>query len=128
MKYLILLPGVIHVYIFFLESFLWDTPRGRKTFRMTEADAKTTKPLAFNQGFYNLFLAVAVIVGFCLWMGFIPIEGGAAAGYGVMLFGLSSIAVAGLVLIASSPAMWPAALLQLVPAVLGLGLSLAKFV
>jgi len=125
MKYLILLPGVIHIYIFVLESFLWDTPLGRKSFRMTVADAATSKALAFNQGFYNLFLALAVIIGFCLWMGFIP--GAPAAGYGIMLFGLSAITLAGLVLIASSPAMWTAALLQIVPAVLGLGLALARF-
>jgi putative membrane protein len=127
MKYLILLPGVIHVYIFFLESFLWDTPRGRKAFHMTEADAKTTKPVAFNQGFYNLFLAIGVIAGFVLWMGFIPVAGGIVAGLAVMVFSLGAILAAGLVLIASSPTLWPAALLQIVPAVLGLGLALGSF-
>ncbi len=126
MKYLILLPGVIHVYIFVLESFLWDSPRGRKAFHLTEADAKATRSLAFNQGFYNLFLAVGVILGFVLWMGLIPVAGGAVAGLAVMVFSLGAIVAAGLVLIASAPAMWPAALLQIVPAVLALGLALGS--
>jgi putative membrane protein len=94
---------------------------------MTEADAKATKPIAFNQGFYNLFLAVGVILGFVLWMGLVPVVGGAVAGLGIMVFSLGSILVAGLVLIASTPALWPAALLQIVPAVLGLGLALGSF-
>ena len=29
-------------------------------------DAETTRPLAFNQGFYNLFLAVAAFLGVVL--------------------------------------------------------------
>lgn len=125
MKYLILLPAVIHLYIFIVESFLWDRPRTMKTFHTTSETAAATRPLAFNQGFYNLFLALAVLIGFVLWMGFLP--GGASAGFGVMIFGLGAIFAAGLVLIVSTPTMWPAALLQIVPAVLGLGLALGSF-
>jgi len=124
-KYLILLPAVIHLYIFIVESFLWDKPRTMRTFHTTSETAAATKPLAFNQGFYNLFLALAVLIGFVLWMGFPP--GGASAGFGVMIFGLGAIFAAGLVLIVSTPTMWPAALLQIVPAVLGLGLALGSF-
>ena len=29
----------------------------------SQADAETTKPLAFNQGFYNLFLAAGALAG-----------------------------------------------------------------
>ncbi len=126
MKYLILLPALIHVYFFVLESVLWNTPFGRRAFQMDEAHAEATKVLAFNQGFYNLFLALGVLVGFGLWVGFPAIDGGPSAGFAVMVFSLGSMFAAGLVLIASSPAKWVGALLQLVPAVLGLGLSLAK--
>jgi putative membrane protein len=123
MKYLILLPGVIHIYIFILESFLWDRPRTMAAFRTTPATVTVTKSLAFNQGFYNLFLAAAVIGGFSLWMGFPAFESGTVAGLAVMVFGLGSITAAGLVLLISAPALWRSALIQIVPA--GLGLTLA---
>ena len=55
--------ALIHVFIFYLESIAWTTPRARKVFGNSEASAETTKELAFNQGFYNLFLALAVFAG-----------------------------------------------------------------
>ncbi len=57
------LAGVIHVLFFLLESFLFTKPLGRKVFQASEADAQTMKFLAFNQGFYNLFLAIGCFVG-----------------------------------------------------------------
>jgi putative membrane protein len=54
------LVALIHVYIFVLESFLWTKPRGLKVFRMDAAKAEATRVLAFNQGFYNLFLAAGL--------------------------------------------------------------------
>src|SRR5262249_46715644 len=52
-----------HVGFFVLESLLWTRPAGRKIFGTTPADAETIKFMAFNQGFYNLFLAVGCFVG-----------------------------------------------------------------
>ena len=57
------LAALLHVYIFLMESMWWTTPRARATFGTTEAEAKATKELAFNQGFYNLFLGIAVALG-----------------------------------------------------------------
>jgi putative membrane protein len=57
------LAALLHVYIFVLESFLWTAPRTRAVFGTTAEEAQTTKFLAFNQGFYNLFLAVVSAVG-----------------------------------------------------------------
>ncbi len=57
------LAALLHVYIFVLESVLWTTPRARNTFGTSEQEAAATRSLAFNQGFYNLFLAVLVLVG-----------------------------------------------------------------
>ena len=54
------LAAVLHVYIFTMESLTWTTPRTRATFGTTAAEAETTKMLAFNQGFYNLFLEVGI--------------------------------------------------------------------
>ena len=36
------LVAVLHFYFFYLESVLWDTPKGRKLFRMTESQAAET--------------------------------------------------------------------------------------
>ena len=120
MKYLVLLPAVIHLYVFVLESFLWGKPRTNQTFGLRPADVEATRPLAFNQGVYNLLLAVAVIAGAALWMGVPTFEKGPFAGQVLLVYGLGSITVAGLTLLASAPKLWRSALIQLVPAVAGL--------
>lgn len=55
--------ALLHVWIFILESFLWTKPFGRRVFGMTAEQAETSKVLALNQGFYNLFLAAGLIWG-----------------------------------------------------------------
>jgi len=57
---LTLLSAIEHVYFFALESLLWRKPLGLKTFNQDAAKAELTAPLAFNQGFYNLFLAAGL--------------------------------------------------------------------
>jgi len=94
----IILAGLIHVLIFALESLLW---RSRRTWRQfgiaSEADAEVAAPWAFNQGFYNLFLAVGAIAGAI---------GGIACGFGgwgwVAVFSALCMIGAAVVLIASS--------------------------
>ena len=56
--------AAFHVFIFALESLKWTEPETRKIFGVaSEADAVTMKQLAFNQGFYNLFLALTTLFG-----------------------------------------------------------------
>ena len=56
--------AAFHVFIFALESVKWTEPATRKIFGVaSEEDAITQKALAFNQGFYNLFLAITAFVG-----------------------------------------------------------------
>ena len=57
------LAALLHVYIFTMESLTWTSPRTRATFGTTPEEAETTKLLAFNQGFYNLFLAIVGGIG-----------------------------------------------------------------
>ncbi|MFT2817582.1 DUF1304 domain-containing protein [Leifsonia sp. A12D58] len=110
------LAALIHVYIFVLESVLWTTPRARKTFGIkTDAEADVTKPLAFNQGFYNLFLAIVTAIGIVLFA-----AGTTGAGAALILAGAGSMVLAGLVLIISSPSKARPALVQLVPPALGI--------
>jgi putative membrane protein len=69
---LVLLVALLHVYILVLEMFLWDTPYGRRVFRLTPESAAATKVLAANQGLYNGFLAAGLFWG--LWLGSQPVQ------------------------------------------------------
>ena len=101
------LADLLHVYIFYTESIAWTSKRVRATFGTTEAEAAATKELAFNQGFYNLFLAILVAAGIGLYLAGHE-EGGAA----LTLAGVGPMAGAALVLLLSSPDKRRAALIQ----------------
>jgi putative membrane protein len=103
--------AVVHIYIFALESLLWGRPKTNKVFGLSEADSQVTKKLAFNQGFYNLFLAIALIAGVIL-VDF----GHAIEGQTLMDYAVSSVMMAGAVLFVSSPELKRAAAVQIVPA------------
>ncbi|WCD92460.1 DUF1304 domain-containing protein [Microbacterium sp. nov. GSS16] len=60
------------------------------------ADAETTRPLAFNQGFYNLFLALAAFLGVVL-----VAVGAQTAGVTLALAGTGMMLAAALVLVFS---------------------------
>ena len=60
----IALAGALHVYIFASERVVWRSKRTWRIFGITdEASAEIARPWAFNQGFYNLFLAIGAIGG-----------------------------------------------------------------
>lgn len=80
------LVALLHLYILYLEMFLWTTPRGRKAFGLTPEFATATRVLAANQGLYNGFLAAGLLWG--LWLG--------PAGDPVKIFFLGCVIVAGL--------------------------------
>ena len=82
---LIVVVALLHVYFLVLEMFLWDKPKGLKTFGNTPEKAAITKVLAANQGLYNGFLAAGLFVG--LWMG--------NAGFAFKVFFLLCVIVAG---------------------------------
>jgi putative membrane protein len=120
MDILVLLPAVIHCYIFALESFLWDRPTTRRAFGLTPEESKITTLFAWNQGFYNLLLAIALLAGWCLRHGLPALNNGEVAGTVLIVYGLISILIAGVVLVLSARRLWRSALLQIVPALLGL--------
>ena len=60
------LAALVHVYIFVLESVRWEHPATRRAFGTTAETAALTQPLAYNQGFYNLFLAIVTGIGVAL--------------------------------------------------------------
>ena len=102
------LAALVHVYIFVLESLLWTQPSTRRTFGVrTAEDAETLKPMAFNQGFYNLFLAIGTGVGIALL-----VTGVTQAGAALLFLAGGSMVAAALVLVLSSPKLWRAAAIQ----------------
>jgi putative membrane protein len=62
-KILVALVAIEHIYILYLEMFLWATPTGQKSFGITKEFAESSKSLAANQGLYNGFLAAGLIWG-----------------------------------------------------------------
>ncbi len=108
------IAALIHVYIFYLESFAWTTPRAHATFGTSEDEARVTRGMAFNQGFYNLFLAAAVFVGIVF-----VAAGQTAIGATLVFTGAGSMAAAALVLLLPSPDKRGAALKQGVIPALG---------
>ena len=108
------LAALVHVYVFVLESLLWTGPRAARIFGLDEPTARTTAPLAFNQGFYNLFLAVEVLAGTVVLA-----TGHRAVGATLVLVGTLSMVAAGSVLLASDRTKLRPALVQLVPALIG---------
>ena len=101
------LAALLHVYIFTMESLTRTSPRTRATFGTTPEEAETTKLLAFNQGFYNLFLAVVSGIGIAL-----VATGNNAVGAALIFAGVGSMAAAAVVLLLSSPDKARAALTQ----------------
>jgi putative membrane protein len=91
-----------------------------RAFGLSPDEAKTTKLFAWNQGFYNLLLAIAIFAGWCLRHGVVLMSDGVIAGNVLILYGLVSISIAGIVLFLSARRLWRSALLQTVPAFIGL--------
>ncbi|GAB3672713.1 DUF1304 domain-containing protein [Zhihengliuella somnathii] len=106
------LAGVVHVFIFYLESIAWTSPRARKVFGTDAESAAATRELAFNQGFYNLFLAILAGVGIIA-----TVTDAAVVGLTLLFASLGSMAAAAVVLAATSPGKRSAAAKQgLLPA------------
>ena len=104
-----ILAALIHVVIFTFESVNWARPAVWKRFGVaTQQDAETLRPMAYNQGFYNLFLAVGAVVGVLLMLG----DDTRQAGYAVALFAVLSMLAAASVLIISNPKLARAAVTQ----------------
>lgn len=102
------LAAAIHVYIFVLESVRWTQPATRRIFGVRSAeDAETTRPLAFNQGFYNLFLALAGFLGVVL-----VIAGHTTVGATLVLAATGMMLAAALVLVLSDRTKLRAAAVQ----------------
>jgi putative membrane protein len=111
-----LVAALLHVGFFYLESVAFVRPTVWPRFGLaTQEQADIVRPMALNQGFYNLFLAVGILGGLALIA-----SGDPDAGRPVVLFACLCMVGAGLVLIATDRRLVRAALLQLVPPFLAL--------
>lgn len=106
----IVVIALLHLWFLILEMFLWTRPSGRRAFGTTVEFAEQSKALAANQGLYNGFLAAGLVWGLYL--------GAGGAGFGVKVFFLSCILVAGIYggLTASRKILW----IQALPAAIAL--------
>ncbi len=96
------LVALLHLYFLVLEMFFWNKPLGRRVFGLTPEFAQASAAFAANQGLYNGFLAAGLIWGLSLGQ----------AGYGIKLFFLGCVIVAGVfgALTASRKILWAQAL------------------
>jgi putative membrane protein len=101
------LAALLHVLFFAYESVLFERPEVHARFRTRSEDVPTVKPWAYNQGFYNLFLAIGTLVGVV-----IALVGPEDVGLALILFGCGSMLGAAVVLIAGDRRMARAAATQ----------------
>jgi putative membrane protein len=101
------LAALLHVLFFAYESLLFEQPAVHARFRTATQDVPAVKPWAYNQGFYNLFLAVGTLVGVAL-----ALVGTEDVGLALILFGCGSMLAAALVLVVTDRRMARAALTQ----------------
>ena len=119
---LAVIAAILHVVFFAFESVLWTRPAVYRRFGIaSQAQADTIRPMAYNQGFYNLALAIGAVVGVVL----LGLDGDAAlVGRTLVAFATACMAFAGVILATTGPAYRRSAAIQFVPAALALLLTL----
>ncbi|NUQ90595.1 MAG: DUF1304 domain-containing protein [Glycomyces artemisiae] len=101
------LAGLLHVYIFVMESVRFADPKVHQgTFKTDPADLEAVKPWAYNQGWYNLFLAIGALLGAVL------VRTAPAVGWTLVVSSCGSMLLAALVLVARDRSMASSALKQ----------------
>ncbi len=109
------IAGLLHVWIWIMESILWMDPAIHGRFGVPDLEkAEILRRVFFNQGFYNLFLAFGALYGVIFFTRY-------ASARAVMVFTCLCIFGAGCVLLFSAGApMARSALFQGVPPLLAL--------
>ena len=108
------ISAILHIGFFIAESFIMQRPEYQKKLKLTDQEFKKIKPWIFNQGFYNLFLALGVFMGLALIFKKQVVAAGALTGF----CGLSMM-FAGVVLFINQPHLRKWALLQFLPPLIG---------
>ena len=102
------IAAAIHVFFWVLESLRFSRPETWRRFNVeSQRDADLLRPMAFNQGFYNLFLAVGAVAGVAA-----VVLDHAEIGRTLVLFTCGSMALAGLVLVVTDRRLIGSAFIQ----------------
>ena len=110
------IAALLHLLFFYYESVTFSRPATWQRFGLhSQEQADIVRPMAFNQGFYNLFLAIGIVVGLAL-----VANGEAVAGKAIVLFACACMALAGTVLVASNRAFARSAAIQAIPPLLAI--------
>jgi len=115
------IAALLHVVFFVFESVLWMRPSVYGRFGIgSREEAATIRSMAYNQGFYNLALAIGVLVGVVLLA-----QSGSpfVAGKTAVIFGTACMSIAGVVLASTGPSYRRSAALQFFPAIVALVLT-----
>jgi putative membrane protein len=108
----VLISALIHLVIFFMESVLWARPAIWRRFGLrSQEEAEIVRPMAFNQGFYNVFLSVGAGTGLVM----LGSSNWAQGGVALSVFSTASMLLASIVLVTSSPKLIRSAAIQGVP-------------
>jgi putative membrane protein len=111
------IAALIHLFIFVLESVLWSRPSTWKRFGLrSQGEADTVRPMAYNQGFYNVFLALGAVAGIVM-TAYADVR---PQGVALSIFVLLSMLLASVVLITSNPKLARAAVTQGLAPLIGL--------
>ena len=112
--------GLGHVAAFVMESLLFHRPRIQRMLLGRTETSPGVRLWAFNQGFYNLFLAVGVLAGVVIWL-----SDRSTVGRTLIVFSCGAMALAGLVLFVSDRRLWRGALGQSIPSAIAVIATLA---
>jgi len=111
------IAALIHIVIFALESVVWSRPATWKRFGlMSQESADTVLPMTYNQGFYNVFLALGAGAGIVM-IAYASVQ---AQGIALSIFVLLNMLLASIVLITSNSKLARAAMTQGVAPLIGL--------
>ena len=103
------LAALLHVYIWTMESLTWRKPATWKRFGVaSQEEAETQAQFAFNQGFYNLFLAIIAGLG----IAHVATGRHAEAGWALLFASTASMLAAAVVLRSCGKQFTRAAVLQ----------------
>ena len=106
-----LVAALLHVGFFYLESIVFSRPTVWARFYIgSQEQADIVRPMALNQGFYNLFLGLGIVAGLVLIA-----TGAETAGTAIVLFACASMVLAGIVLLATDSRFLSAAAMQALP-------------
>lgn len=109
-----------HLAAFLMESFLFDRPGVQRMLLRQAEPSPGVRLWAFNQGFYNLFVAAGAIIGVIVWA-----SGDDTVGRTLVIYTCAFMTAAGVVLFVSDRRLWTGMLGQSVPPLIALLAAIA---